>query len=753
MTASVASGSNAVVTTGDLGELKSDPTRCETCDQTVDALRAAAVRFVDQRFRFYCSRECRDRDTPSTRRPRRTAPRVVVAPPSALEVMEMLGVPRESLPAAALLAGSTPNSPRDPRLARRSAEPSNPLPPALAVAAGAAGALLTSLNAVPLEGRVWALTVTVAVALGAGLRELWIARGDIGALSWAVGVAGSLIPSVVAFRGPLPEFATALRDTALLASLGPVVTWAARTHRVAAQSRLEAFRRALPDEARLPALHSATGEVTEAELVDARSVHAGTEVEVRAGDVVPVDGVIRWGRAELRPWPTADSTIEREVSSPVLAGARVLSGTIRVLATRAGDEVAWARLAKMMSDSSEGPRTVHLARRLAELVPLGVIAAAATSALLRAFFSAGDIPRAVACVLALAPCALAASVVEIPFIDALVAAARRGIVFRDAASVEAVGAAGTVALCMGGTVTHGVLELTDVVALGGRDERGVLALAAGCEESMPADPFARAVAEAAANRDIRSESVRRPVPLSGNGVVAVSALGEPIILGNTRALLDEGISVAQGESVAAAIEGAGRSVVYVAADGRLEGVLGFEDRVRDEARASVQQMIDAGFDVALLGGASRATMEAIAATLDVSNLRPEVPRDERASVVRGMSEIGNGVVVVGRPARDGAALAAADAAISLEAAGGGGGETAVALASDDLRDAAASLVLARRARERALRVIALGIGGAGAGAFAAAAIPSSGMFGVLAAAGTILAGQAMILRVRESDES
>ena len=264
--------------------------------------------------------------------------------------------------------------------------------------------------------------------------------------------------------------------------------------------------------------------------------------------------------------------------------------------------------------------------------------------------------------------------------------------------------------------------------------------------------YALAVADAAAARGVRPESVRRPVALGSHGVLAVSAAGEPIVVGDTRALLDEGISVAQGQSVSAAIEGAGRTVVYVATDGRLEGVIGLDDPVRDEARASVQTLIDVGFDVALLGGASRLTMEAIAASLDVSNVRPEVLHEERAAVVRGMSEIGNGVVVVGRPARDGAALAAADAAISLEAAGGGGGETAVALASDDLRDAAAALVVARAARQRAVRVIALGIGGAGLGAFAAAAIPSAGMIGVIAATAAILAGQAALLRAPNEQE-
>ncbi|MEZ4392576.1 MAG: hypothetical protein R3A48_15925 [Polyangiales bacterium] len=295
--------------------------RCATCVAPVDALRAAAVRLVDGRFRFYCSRECRDRDAPATRRSKRTAPRLPVEAPSTLEVMDMLGVPRASLPAAAFHHDGGPPGDGDARVTRLGAEPANPLPPALALAAGAAAALLAPLSSVPLTARLALIAAAVALPLGAGVRELWLARGDVGVLGWAVGVVGSLVPTFVALNGPLPELALGLRDTALLASLGPVVTWAARTHRVAAQSRLEAFRRALPDEALVPSELTSTGDDPGVETVDARRVHAGTEVEVRPGGVVPVDGVIRWGEAEIRPWPSAETSTRRR-SPPRCSRAR-----------------------------------------------------------------------------------------------------------------------------------------------------------------------------------------------------------------------------------------------------------------------------------------------------------------------------------------------------------------------------------------------------------------------------------------------
>jgi Cu+-exporting ATPase len=193
--------------------------------------------------------------------------------------------------------------------------------------------------------------------------------------------------------------------------------------------------------------------------------------------------------------------------------------------------------------------------------------------------------------------------------------------------------------------------------------------------------------------------------------------------------------------------------VFVAIDGRVEAVLGFEDAVRDEVRSAVQAMIDAGYDVALLGGASRATVEAIGAMLDVANLRPEVLPDEGAAVVRALAEVGHGAAVVGRPGRDGAVLAAADVAISVDAAGGAGTDTAMALASDDLRDAAAALRMARRARERSLAAFAVGAVGTAAGAVVSMALPSWGLTTVALTLAGVLAGQALVLRDPEREDA
>jgi Cu+-exporting ATPase len=120
-------------------------------------------------------------------------------------------------------------------------------------------------------------------------------------------------------------------------------------------------------------------------------------------------------------------------------------------------------------------------------------------------------------------------------------------------------------------------------------------------------------------------------------------------------------------------------------------------------------------------------------------------------VVRALSEVGHGVAVVGRPARDGAALAAADVAISIDAAGGAGTETAMALASDDLRDAAAALRMARRSRDRAVAALMVGGGVTAAGALASVVVPAWGVTVVALTVVASLACEALVLRDAERE--
>jgi P-type E1-E2 ATPase len=156
------------------------------------------------------------------------------------------------------------------------------------------------------------------------------------------------------------------------------------------------------------------------------------------------------------------------------------------------------------------------------------------------------------------------------------------------------------------------------------------------------------------------------------------------------------------------LEAQGRSVLLVALGERVVGLIALQDGLRAGARAAVQRLLDARIEPVLLSGEARDTCETIGRALDIDHVRPEVLPADRGAEVRALSEGGSVVAVIGHPALDDGALGAADVAVAVNAAGATPGEWAIALASDDVRDAARALSIPRAARSQVWVAIGLG---------------------------------------------
>ncbi len=236
----------------------------------------------------------------------------------------------------------------------------------------------------------------------------------------------------------------------------------------------------------------------------------------------------------------------------------------------------------------------------------------------------------------------------------------------------------------------------------------VLSLAAGAETAST-HPFAAAVSRAARMRGVHADPVRNATARAGLGITASASTGERLVVGGRAIMLAEKIGVAIVEARVSELEGQGRSVLLVALGDRIVGVIALQDGLRPGARAAVQRLLDARIEPVLLSGEARETCETIGRALDIEHVRPEVLPADRGTEVRALAEGGSIVAVVGHPAGDDSALAAADVAVAMGAAGSTPGEWAVALAADDVRDAAMAVAIPRAARDRARVAVALGI--------------------------------------------
>jgi Cu+-exporting ATPase len=437
-------------------------------------------------------------------------------------------------------------------------------------------------------------------------------------------------------------------------------------------------------------------------------VKPGEPVGVEAGETLGVDGVVAAGTAMVLPWLDAPTAVKKKEGDPLIAGARVASGRLRVTTTWAGADRAFSRLA--LSPTLRTDVAAPLARGFRRIVErgapvLGVLGAIAVYA----GGARGPLVLASACAVALALAARgAASVVALHHARGQLSALGLGIVYKDAAAFDAAGRVSVAVLCSRGTVLMGEPEIVALESLGAVSEGRVLSLAAGAEVGS-SHPLASAILRAARAREERPENVRSAMVHPGLGVTALVATGERLVVGSRALLLREKVSVAIADGRVTELETQGRSVLLVALAGRLIGLIALQDGLRPGARAAVQRLLDAKLEPVLLSGEARETCETLGRALDIDHIRPEVLPEGRGNEVRALGEGGQVVAVIGHPVTDDAALGATDVSVALGAAGATPGEWSVSLASDDVRDAARALSLAREARERAKIAMALGV--------------------------------------------
>ncbi len=285
---------------------------------------------------------------------------------------------------------------------------------------------------------------------------------------------------------------------------------------------------------------------------------------------------------------------------------------------------------------------------------------------------------------------------------------RRGVVYRGPLDWDRAGDVSIAAFCARGTLLLGEPELADLESVGKLGEEQVLALAAGAESSST-HPVAMAIQRSAVARRIRPDAVRSPTVQAGLGVTAVASTGETLVVGSRALMLKEKISVAIAEQKIAEIEAHGRQVLLIALAGKLVGVLGLQDGLRPGARAAVQHLLDAQVEPVLISGDSRETCEAIGRALDIEHVRPEILSGDRAVEIERLAQGGVTVAVLGNPRTDEAAMSAADVPVAMPSAGGASGEWGVMLASDDVRDGALAISLARRTKNEARTALVLAI--------------------------------------------
>jgi len=436
------------------------------------------------------------------------------------------------------------------------------------------------------------------------------------------------------------------------------------------------------------------------ERVPVEMIGVGDVVVVRPGDKVPLDGRVVDGHGDVNEAPiTGESLpVDKGPGDEVYAGTINGRGALEIAVTRVGRDTRLARIIHLV-EAAQGQRAPVQAfvDRFARVYTPVVIGLAALVAVVPPLAAGADLTvwfyRALVLLVIACPCALVIST-PVSIVSALSAAARNGVLIKGGSFLERLAEVRAVAFDKTGTLTRGEPRVTRVVPIDGTEEAELLRYAAAAE-ARSEHMVARAIVARAGELGIALPAATAFEATTGMGADA-EVEGRHVVIGNDGILAARGIPAAGGD-VADALRREGNSVVWVALDGRVAGVVAVADPLRDTARETIEMLRAYGVRrVAMLTGDHALTARAVAGTLRLDEEHHGLlPEQKYAHVValRGRGA----VLMVGDGVNDAPALAAADVGVAMGAAGSDAAlETAdVALMSDELLKLPYALRLAR----------------------------------------------------------
>ncbi len=401
-------------------------------------------------------------------------------------------------------------------------------------------------------------------------------------------------------------------------------------------------------------------------------VRVGETLLIRPGDKVPVDAVVTEGESAVNEsMITGESLPVKKQTGDDLIGATINgNGRLIARATKVGADTTLSQIVKLVqsAQSSKAPAQ-RLADRAAHYLVLVAVFAGTLTFLGWYLVVGADVIVALT---------FAITVVVITCPDALGLAtptavmvgtgmgAERGILYKNAESLENPAHLTAVIFDKTGTLTQGepeVVELATSVNPGDEDE--MLRLLASAEAGSE-HPLAQAVVKSAEARGLELSKAEGFQAIPGHGAEA-TVDGRHLFFGNRKLMNDRKVGLGGLVERAEAMEGDGRTVVYVAIDGKLAGLVAIADAVRSSARQAVQSLQAQGVEVAMLTGDNRGTAERVASELGISTVFAEVLPDQKQDKVKELQAKGHKVGMVGDGINDAPALAQADVGFAIGA--------------------------------------------------------------------------------------
>ena len=399
-------------------------------------------------------------------------------------------------------------------------------------------------------------------------------------------------------------------------------------------------------------------------------VIVGDRLRVRPGEKLPVDGVILDGTSSIDESMITGEPIpvEKHAGDAVIGATVNGTGSLVIEARRVGSDTMLAQIVQMVAAAQRSRAPIQ---KLADVVagyfvPTVVLASIITFV---AWALLGPEPamayaliNAVAVLIIACPCALGLAT-PMSIMTATGKGAGVGVLFRDAEAIEVLRDVDTIVVDKTGTLTEGKPTLVTVEAVEGLSADELVAMAAGLEKGSE-HPLAAAILRGARDRDTAVHDVADFASITGKGVTGRVA-GHAVALGNAALFVELGIDLGTLEHRADGLRAAGETVMFVAVDGRVAGLLGVADPVKPTTAAAVRALHDEGLRVVMLTGDNEITARAVASKIGLDDVVAGVLPEQKADHVARLQESGAIVAMAGDGINDAPALARAHVGIAM----------------------------------------------------------------------------------------
>lgn len=434
------------------------------------------------------------------------------------------------------------------------------------------------------------------------------------------------------------------------------------------------------------------------EDVPIEQVKVGDLIRIRPGEKVPLDGVVTEGASAIDESMVTGEPIpvEKTPGNKVVGGTVNGTGGLVMRAERVGGDTLLSQIVRMVGEAQRSRAPIErVVNKVAQVFVPAVLTIAAVAFVGWSLWGgesrlAHAIVSAVAVLIIACPCALGLAT-PMAIMVGTGRGATSGVLFRDAEALETLRSADTLVVDKTGTLTEGKPKLVMVEAAAGVSADELLATAAGLERSSE-HPLAAAIVAGAKDRGVQPAEVSDFQSLTGKGIRG-KVRGQPVLIGNSALLADEGINTAQAEGRLNELRSQGQTVVMAAIDGRYAGMLGVADPIKPTTPEALKMLHAEGLRVIMLTGDSRATADAVAKALSLDEVIAEVLPEAKGEVVARLQREGRKVAMAGDGVNDAPALAKADVGIAMGTGTDVAMESAgVTLVKGDLR----GIVRARR---------------------------------------------------------